>query len=479
MEIRELNEQDIMECLDTYNKTYGKKRANNKRKVILLFAGLVLLYLYLRLFNTGFSVDSHIVTLKYSTAWIVNCPSELIRSEDGEDRIMCIKDLSQCPYIRVLNIGEGFTHLDRREYGDSGGYNLSNSSLKLHTVKLPASLTWISNSTFEDITTLKKVVWKESVGGVSIGSAAFQNTGIEEIVLPEGVREMAYDAFANNHNLVKVTLPDSLERMYSGAFENCIALEEVTWTDSLIGIPEGTFQGCVNLKRLHNTDSIRSVAYNALSGTQITSEQLPDNVHCFTGRYDEPKLNADDNIWFKDYTYTYDADEDSAFLAQHYALPIEVFQIEADSGEFWLDGKYYNWDMTLDEFLENGNWEVGFVGFESDNKDGTKNYYMEADEYEKQMDWVNDLVVTADDSGRIVSYAFGAGKCQVVLPDGVNNFGMLMGRTETLYGEEARTAYSLTYNGVEGQVDMHVYVDYDEISETDCTIFVKKKDANS
>lgn len=137
---------------------------------------------------------------------MVNGPSDFSHLPAEEDKTIVLHDFRQYPYMRVLKIHEGTTEL-------LGGLDLSpgdGSRFHLHTVELPSTLAYLSADSFENCTSLKKVVWEKTAPGTEIDGGAFCNTGIEEMLLPEGVVTIGYEAFAENDALTKVVLPDSV-----------------------------------------------------------------------------------------------------------------------------------------------------------------------------------------------------------------------------------------------------------------------------
>lgn len=271
MTIRELDEQAIMKSLEEYDKIHIREKRKQRKRILLFAVILLAVYLYLRFFNTGIEVGNGWVRLKYSTAWVVNCPANLWKMNDKEDVLLDIGDLTQCSHMRVLIVGEGIEILNGSLYEDRS------RKVKLETVQLPSTLTYIDYSAFEDISTLKTVVWEKVSDYATIANDAFAYTSIEELEIPEGVKEIGDNAFANNDALVKVVLPDSIEKMSDGVFKNCNELREVTWTNSLSMIPEDTFMGCDNLTTINNAEAIKEVMYNAFSDAQKAVEQFLNN----------------------------------------------------------------------------------------------------------------------------------------------------------------------------------------------------------
>lgn len=76
---------------------------------------------------------------------------------------------------------------------------------------------------------------------VEIGSEAFEETDVEEIGLPAGVKSIGEDAFAQCQNLSFIGLPEGLEVINSWAFLGCDSLIKVNFPNSLIRIEKGAF----------------------------------------------------------------------------------------------------------------------------------------------------------------------------------------------------------------------------------------------
>lgn len=454
MEIRELSAKQVAECIENYQPLYEKSVKRNRRNAVLVFVGLLLVYLYLRLFNTGVSIveGKYGDRVTYSTAWVVNYRT------DSEDASHYWLGFDNCPYMRVLNVEEGVTgiHFD--------GYSESKSSNYLHTVRLPSTLQEVGVECFKNCTNLKAVEWDKAPEGAVIGWEAFWNTGIEELKLPDGITYIGRGAFKDNPNLRKVVLPDSVRDMEYEVFENCGNLQEVTWSASLTYMPYQTFLGCENLSVLNNTGVLKSINYDALIGTQITADQLPENVHCYKASGEGVIMNTNDVLWLTDYSYTYNAEEETKLLAKIYDIPQEAFELKMMDGQFWLNGEYYSLNMTIDEFVEKGDWTIDEI-YES--KEGFPTYYLEREADGTQVSLsVND--------GEIMEYHFYADDCRVILPDGVNNFGMLNARIPYLYREEAASGYDWKYAEGGQQKRVSVTVGFSWLSEGGCTITISK-----
>lgn len=91
-------------------------------------------------------------------------------------------------------------------------------------------VTAIRGHAFEGCSGIESVVVPASV--TRIGCCAFERCGLEKIVLPDELREIASDTFAFCKNLREIKLPDSLLHIGIDAFRGCSALEAVTFPEN-------------------------------------------------------------------------------------------------------------------------------------------------------------------------------------------------------------------------------------------------------
>jgi ribosomal protein L12E/L44/L45/RPP1/RPP2 len=83
----------------------------------------------------------------------------------------------------------------------------------------------------------------------TIYSVAFSNTPAEEVIIPEGVKEIKKLAFNGCYYLKKLTLPQSLETIGDSAFADCDVLETLD-LGGAVTIGADAFYGCTSLKEL-------------------------------------------------------------------------------------------------------------------------------------------------------------------------------------------------------------------------------------
>lgn len=179
---------------------------------------------------------------------------------------------------------------------------------QIRSVTLPESIEEIGDRAFKYCKNLKTVHFPDKA--IKIGMDAFNNTafwdnackqdecivdsvliaakGVSgEYTVPERVRSIAPQAFANNTKVTKVTVPASVsDRLESLTFFGCDALEEIR-LEGITEIVEDAIRGCSALKTIYFPDSLKTLDSNSISecsrlkqiyislGTKLTSNGKP------------------------------------------------------------------------------------------------------------------------------------------------------------------------------------------------------------
>ncbi len=89
---------------------------------------------------------------------------------------------------------------------------------------------------------------------------------LEEVVLPDSVKEIAGGAFAYCSGLVKMELPEKLERIGKGAFYDCAGLTEVVLPVGLREIGDLAFDGCTGIRTVVIPEKVTSIGAGAFFG---------------------------------------------------------------------------------------------------------------------------------------------------------------------------------------------------------------------
>ncbi len=98
-------------------------------------------------------------------------------------------------------------------------------------------------------------------GVTEIGYAAFRSSLIAEVILPESLKEIGWNAFETCSNLKEIIIPDGVEEIGGHAFTFCTKLEKVKLPSSLKGLHYLVFYHCESLKSIEIPDSVTYITY--------------------------------------------------------------------------------------------------------------------------------------------------------------------------------------------------------------------------
>ena len=121
---------------------------------------------------------------------------------------------------------------------------------------------------------LRSYVIPEGVDAIAI--SAFQESSIENIVMPKTMRVIGEDAFDSCKLLTSVVFNSGLRRIYRGAFDYCENLQKVSFPNSVISI--GSFCGCKSLTKVKLPSSLKEISPRAFYQTNIKEIRIPDTV---------------------------------------------------------------------------------------------------------------------------------------------------------------------------------------------------------
>lgn len=100
----------------------------------------------------------------------------------------------------------------------------------------------------------------------------------EDVVIPNGVVEIGFEAFRNCYSVNSVTIPNSMKCIGEYAFIGCY-LTSVTIPNSVTKIRNHAFQNCTNLRSVTIPNSVKYIGDFAFSGCiSLTSVTIPDSV---------------------------------------------------------------------------------------------------------------------------------------------------------------------------------------------------------
>lgn len=164
---------------------------------------------------------------------------------------------------------------DASAIGDSAFYNCS----YLTTMEIPANVEKLGANAFVGCNRLKSVTFAENSKLTIVGNAAFKNTKLSTIALPDGVTTLGENAFEGS-NIATISLPSALTEIPYYAFYGCKRLTTVTMNGSaLTKIGEAAFQGCEQLTEIGALPaSLKTIAAYAFAECDALSEASKDAI---------------------------------------------------------------------------------------------------------------------------------------------------------------------------------------------------------
>ena len=148
-------------------------------------------------------------------------------------------------------------------------YNCSLEKIDIPNVK------YIFTNTFENCTNLSEVNIPQSV--IQINKFAFKNCGLNNIVIPGGVKNIESNAFSDCPYLKSVTILEGVEKIGWAAFA-ATDLETVNIPSSVKRIETYAFNGCRLLKNVVISEGVMYFGVSVFESTALEEVVLPSSV---------------------------------------------------------------------------------------------------------------------------------------------------------------------------------------------------------
>jgi len=127
--------------------------------------------------------------------------------------------------------------------------------ISLSSISFPDTLTTLGESAFMCCDSLKEVTIPASVKN---WGGSFYMSGVEKVELEEGLSYIGYGVFAVT-NIKEIILPDSIQSIEFNAFNGCDNLENVVLNQGLKTISDGAFGDCSSIRQIVIPDTVTSV----------------------------------------------------------------------------------------------------------------------------------------------------------------------------------------------------------------------------
>ncbi len=113
-----------------------------------------------------------------------------------------------------------------------------------------------------------------------IGANAFANCSrLQKINIPEGVTSIGASAFAGCKKLKQLVLPSGLQEIPEQLCNLCEALDSVKLPAGLTVIPQKAFTGCSSLRSIKIPNSVTNIGNSAFAGCPLDTVVLPTSLN--------------------------------------------------------------------------------------------------------------------------------------------------------------------------------------------------------
>ena len=194
----------------------------------------------------------------------VNC--EKLQSVNMPDTVEAFYDeaFAGCKSLRSITLPESLTEISKGVF--NGCTSLSVNTGKNTVFSTDGSIIYKDGDKTNIVAVLDDTKVKVVVpdGVKTITANMFANAKyIEEIVLPDGLECIENNAFSGCDSLKKINIPQTVTRIGQEAFCECGSLQKITLPPSLSEIEGGLFFDCSSLKRIVVPEGVTRIGGNA------------------------------------------------------------------------------------------------------------------------------------------------------------------------------------------------------------------------
>ena len=205
-----------------------------------------------------------------------------LESIDIPESVTKIDDMvfSGCIGLTEIELHDGLAKIGKSVFKDCA---------KLSSVHIPASVTSIGISPFRGCSSLVEIkVDAKNKNFKSVDNILFNKNKSLLICYPSCIKDESYEipdsvtaisdwSFCECTSLKKIVVPDSVTAIGEGAFYKCSSLEEIVIPESVTKIDDIAFRDCENLKRMVIPESVKDFGWGVLNGCENVTVVCKDD----------------------------------------------------------------------------------------------------------------------------------------------------------------------------------------------------------
>lgn len=152
-----------------------------------------------------------------------------------------------------------------------GGFAEHSYQNNITKLILPDSLERISEKAFSQNSNLKEVNLPNNIKEIS----GFNQTGIEEVELPQGLEVIGVNAFFGSE-LKNISIPDTVNEIKNGAFRSN-SIEEVVIPKNVVVIGNNSFEGNI-INKVVFSEGLKEIGVASFKGNDLSEVSFPESL---------------------------------------------------------------------------------------------------------------------------------------------------------------------------------------------------------
>ncbi len=184
-------------------------------------------------------------------------------------------------YVNADLFGDNMKAIDEKELSEKD-FDVRNGTLMRYSglavnLVLPENVTSIGFQAFKNSKNCEKVVIPESVNNIE--KEAFSGCPASEINIPPYIKDIKAFTFYRS-GIKEAIIPEGVEVIEDSAFCECFALEKVVIPGSCKKVGPNAFKGCLQLKELVIGEGVEALSDYSFNGcTALTELVVPEGVY--------------------------------------------------------------------------------------------------------------------------------------------------------------------------------------------------------
>jgi hypothetical protein len=192
-----------------------------------------------------------------------------------------------------------------------------------------------------------------------IGCAAYANSQVTKIIIPDGIKLIDEMAFSGCHSLKEVVFGSDIVVVRNGAFMDCYSLTSVKLNDGLYSLGHSVFSACYDLKEIAIPNSVELIDKYCFTNSGLTEITLPEKLYyvaegTFMGCMDLKKVKLPTTLAIIDHLAFADCPKVEMEIAdtckQVCKTAFQNSAVVVVPAEAWFDPKTLTYEGDFSEF---------------------------------------------------------------------------------------------------------------------------------